>query len=65
MPHGCVITCWALLQVWKQITERICSALSDLEAVSPPNADQLARKQLKQEQVHADLKKLDPVLPEL
>ena len=52
------------LQVWKAITERICSALRELEAASPPNPNQLKQTQKKQDDIHADVKKKDPVLPE-
>lgn len=52
------------VQVWKDITERIAQSLQELEAVSPPNANQLKEKNLTQEGVEADLRKRDPVLPE-
>lgn len=51
-------------QVWKDITERICQGLQELEAVSPPNVNQLKDKKVTQADIEADLKKKDPVLPE-
>ena len=50
--------------MWKDITERICQSLQELEAVSPPNANQLEDKGLTQEGIEVDLRKKDPVLPE-
>ncbi len=52
------------VQVWKDITERVCQSLQELEAASPPNANQLKEKSLTQEGIEADLRKKDPVLPE-
>ncbi|CAL8463510.1 g3044 [Coccomyxa elongata] len=51
-------------QVWKDITERICHGLQELEETSPPNANQLKEKNVSQGSIEADLKKRDPVLPE-
>lgn len=52
------------VQVWKDITERVCQSLQELEMASPPNANQLKEKSLTQEGIEADLRKKDPVLPE-
>lgn len=30
------------VQVWREIAQRVCEALADLEAASPPNWDQTA-----------------------
>lgn len=52
------------MQVWKEITERICSKLHELEAAAPPNPDQLSERQLKPEHAAGNVEKQDPVLPE-
>lgn len=61
---GICITPHCGVQVWKDITERICQGLQELEQISPPNANQLKEKNVSQGSIEADLKKRDPVLPE-
>ncbi len=51
-------------QVWKDITERICSKLHELESAAPPNPNQMAERKLKPEHADDRVDKQDPVLPE-
>ena len=53
-----------LLQVWKELTERICSKLHALEEAAPPNPDQQSERQLRPGHADAHIEKQDPVLPE-
>ncbi|CAK0739091.1 hypothetical protein CVIRNUC_001135 [Coccomyxa viridis] len=51
-------------QVWKELTERICSKLHALEEAAPPNPDQQSERQLSPGHADAHIEKQDPVLPE-
>ena len=53
-----------LPQVWKELTERICSKLHALEEAAPPNPDQQSERQLRPGHADAHIEKQDPVLPE-
>ena len=52
------------MQVWKEITERICNKLHELENVAPPNHNQMAERKLKPEHADSSIGKRDPVLTE-